>query len=807
MGKFWLFAKRYFFFSIVNYLCTQYSVFNHLLPPTMNKKYIPLIYVAVFTPLVLLALFLWLINIGVFGFMPGFDDLENPKSNIASQVLSEDGVILGTYFIENRTYAQFEELSPYLVEALIATEDYRFEKHAGIDFVALMRVAAGIFTGSNKGGGSTLTQQLAKNLFPRDTSRYDFALAKVAHLGLAKFKEWITAVKLERNYTKKEILVMYLNTVSFGGNSYGIISAARTYFNKSPKTLKAEEAAMLVGLLKAPTYYSPLRNPQRARSRRNVVLGQMYRYGYLSKHDFDSLSALPVKIDYMPENQNVGLATYFREMLRMYLTATNPMERKYWDQDQFLKDSVLWANDPLYGWTNKNLKPDGTKYDIYRDGLKIYTTINSRMQKYAEEAVFEHMAYDLQPAFYAEKGRRSKNPYSNELTPDQVKYITELSVKRSERYRVLKNTGMSWEQIMQNFKTKAEMKIFSYKGEIDTVMSPLDSILYYKFFLHCGFMAMENGTGAIRAYVGGINYKHFKFDAIQSKRQVGSTFKPFLYTLAMQEGFSPCYKVPNVPVTFLLPTGESWTPESVGNPEFDRKMVTLKWGLANSVNNISAWLMQRFKPKAVIDIVRLMGITSYIPEVPSICLGSADIPLWEMTGAYSTFGSKGIYSSPLMVTKIEDKNGNVLSTFKTVKREAISENAAYLMLELMKAVVNQGTSIRLRFKYNLQNEIAAKTGTTNNHSDGWFMAVIPKLTCGTWVGGEERSIHFDNLSVGQGANMALPVFALFIQKVYADPSLNISPNDTFVRPAFLNIDLNCDSDSETTIHDESELFN
>jgi len=371
----------------------------------------------------------------------------------------------------------------------------------------------------------------------------------------------------------------------------------------------------------------------------------------------------------------------------------------------------------------------------------------------------------------------------------------------------LKNTGMSWEQIMQNFKTKAEMKIFSYKGEIDTVMSPLDSILYYKFFLHCGFMAMENGTGAIRAYVGGINYKHFKFDAIQSKRQVGSTFKPFLYTLAMQEGFSPCYKVPNVPVTFLLPTGESWTPESVGNPEFDRKMVTLKWGLANSVNNISAWLMQRFKPKAVIDIVRLMGITSYIPEVPSICLGSADIPLWEMTGAYSTFGSKGIYSSPLMVTKIEDKNGNVLSTFKTVKREAISENAAYLMLELMKAVVNQGTSIRLRFKYNLQNEIAAKTGTTNNHSDGWFMAVIPKLTCGTWVGGEERSIHFDNLSVGQGANMALPVFALFIQKVYADPSLNISPNDTFVRPAFLNIDLNCDSDSETTIHDESELFN
>ncbi len=773
----------------------------------MNRKYLPLIYVTVFAPIVLLGLFLWMINLGVFGFMPSFDDLENPKSNVASHVISEDGVTLGLYYVENRTYTQFDELSPYLVSALIATEDFRFEKHAGIDGWALLRVATGVLTGTNKGGGSTITQQLAKNLFPRDTTSYSNKLAKNLNLGLAKFKEWITAVKLERNYTKKEILVMYLNTVSFGLNSYGIVAASRTYFNKSPKTLKAEEAALLIGLLKAPSYYSPIKNYQKALGRRNVVLRQMYRYDFLTKHEYDSLKNLPITLEYMPESHNMGLATYFREWLRMYLLAQNPMEMRYRDREKFLNDSVLWVSDPLYGWINKNLKPDGTKYDLYRDGLKIYTTLNSHIQKYAEEAVFEHMAYDLQPAFYAEKRRQSYAPYSTELTPDEVKYITELSIRRSERYRVLRNQGLSWDEIIKNFKTKTEMRIFSYKGEIDTVMTPLDSIRYYKFFLHCGFVAVENNTGAVKAYVGGINYKHFKFDAIQSKRQVGSTFKPFLYTLAMQEGFSPCYKVPNVPVTFLLPTGESWTPQSVGKPEFDRKMVTLKWGLANSVNNISAWLMQRFKPKAVIDVVRLMGIRSFIPEVPSICLGSADISLWEMTGAYSTFGSKGIFSSPYVVTRIEDKDGNIISTFKTTKTEAISEKAAYLMLELLKAVVNQGTSVRLRTKYELFNEIGAKTGTTNNHSDGWFMAVIPKLTCGTWVGGEERSIHFDNLSMGQGANMALPVFALFIKKVYDDPTLNISINDTFDIPKDQNLDLKCDFDEEESgMYDDSELF-
>jgi len=744
------------------------------------------------------------------GFMPGFEDLENPKSNIASQVKSEDNVLLGNYFIENRTYATFDELSPYLVSALIATEDYRFEKHAGIDGIALIRVVAGIMTGSNKGGGSTLTQQLAKNLFPRDTTVYNSFIGRASNMALIKFKEWATAVKLERNYTKKEILVMYLNTVAFSGNAYGIKAASRTFFNKSTRTLKAEEAAVLIGLLKAPSYYNPVRNTERSTIRRNVVLSQMRKYEFLSTHDYDSISAMPLKLDYLVQDHNVGLATYFRETLRLYLNASNPFDKTYSNTQKYTEDSLLWINDPLYGWCNKNFKPDGSKYDLYRDGLRIYTTINSKMQEYAEQAVSDHMTYDLQPAFNMEKKGSSIAPYSNELTPDEVKHISMLSIRRSERYRVLKTMGMSWDEIVANFKTKTDMRIFSHKGEIDTVMTPIDSIKYYKHFLHCGFMAMDQHTGEIKAYVGGINYKHFKYDAVKSgKRQVGSTFKPFLYTLAMQEGYTPCYKVPNVPITFLLPTGETWTPASSGYKKYERQMVTLKWGLANSINNISAWLMQQFKPKAVIDVVRLMGVQSYIPEVPSICLGSADISLFEMVGAYATFANKGIHITPMPVSKIEDKNGNILATFSAFKNEAISENAAFLMLDLLKGVVNQGTSVRLRSKYELYNEIAAKTGTTNNHSDGWFMAIIPKLTCGVWVGGEERSIHFDNISEGQGANMALPIFAMFIQKVYADPTLDVKAEDVFEQPENMNYNLDCDSMYENDIIEgssEDEFF-
>ncbi|HPW66495.1 MAG TPA: transglycosylase domain-containing protein [Salinivirgaceae bacterium] len=774
----------------------------------MKKRPILAIYLIVFSPIVIFFIILLLIGSGAMGFMPGFEDLENPKSNIASQVISEDNIVLGGYFIENRTYATFDELSPHLVTALLATEDYRFEKHAGIDAKALFRVFVGVMTGTNKGGGSTITQQLAKNLFPRDTAEHRSSIGRMAHLSIAKFKEWVTAVKLERNYTKKEIMVMYLNTVSFGGNAFGIRSASRTFFNKSPKTLKVEEAAVLVGLLKAPSMYNPVRNAERSTQRRNVVMSQMVKYGYLSKHDYDSLSSLPIELDYNLLDHTAGRATYFREMLRMYISAENPYERNYRNPESFERDAELWDTDPLFGWCNKNFKPDGSKYDLYRDGLKICTTINSKMQEYAEDAVFEHLAYEIQPAFRAEKRYSKTAPYSNELTPDEVDHIIKLSIRRSERYRVLNKSGMTWDEILENFNTKTEMRVFSYRGDIDTVMSPLDSIKYYKHFLHCGFMAMDHHSGEIKAYVGGINYKHFKYDAVKSgKRQVGSTFKPFLYTLAMQEGYTPCYEVPNVPVTFLLPTGDTWTPQSSGSTKYDRQMVTLKWGLANSENNISAWLMQQFKPKAVIDVVKLMGINSYIPEVPSICLGSADISLYEMVGAYGTFANKGIHVEPIFVTKIEDRNGNVLSTFSARKNEAISKNAAYLMIDLLKSVVNQGTSVRLRLKYELYGEIAAKTGTTNNHSDGWFMALVPKLTCGVWVGGEERSIHFDNLSIGQGANMALPVFALFIKKVYADPSLNIYPTDTFEKPETINYSLDCGTKDDNIDIYEDEFFN
>lgn len=741
------------------------------------------------------------------GFMPSFEDLENPNHNIATQVLSEDGVMLGNYFLENRTYATFDELSPYLVIALLSTEDYRFERHAGIDMIALMRVAYGVATGSQKGGGSTITQQLAKNLFPRDTVLYSSSIGRTVQTSISKFKEWVTAIKLERNYTKREILVMYLNTVPFGANAFGIRIAARTFFNKSPKTLKIEEAAVLVGLLKAPSYYNPVRNTERALQRRNTVLSQMLKYDHLSQEEYDSISALPITLDYNQYDHNAGIATYFREKLRLYIDAKNPFEKRYTDREIFQRDSALWVSDPLYGWCNKNIKPDGTNYNIYRDGIKIITTIDSRMQQYAEEAIIEHMSKDIQPSFYASKRWSSTAPYSRNLTPDEVKKIQTQSIRRSERYRVLNKQGLSWKEIEENFKTPAKMSIFSYKGDIDTVMTPLDSIKYYKFFLHASFMATEPQTGKIKAYVGGINYKHFKYDAVKdSKRQVGSTFKPFLYTLAMQEGYTPCYKVPNVPVTFLLPTGDTWTPESAGFERYDRKMVTLKWGLSNSVNNISAWLMQQFKPKPVIDVVRLMGVKSYIPEVPSICLGSADISLFEMVGAYSTFANKGMHIEPFPVVRIEDKNGNILSTFAPQKNEAISENAAYLMLDLLKGVVNQGTSVRLRTRYGLYGEIAAKTGTTNNHSDGWFMAIVPKLVCGSWVGGEERSIHFDNIGEGQGATLALPVFALFYQKVLADSTINIKEKDTFERPEGINYNLNCDAIDSIPEADEEFFY-
>ncbi len=776
------------------------------------KKYIIIFWSILGLPVVALATLFILIAAGKMGFMPTFEDLENPDNNIASQVYSIDNVALGNYYYQNRTYINFDDLSPNMVNALIATEDYRFERHAGIDGIALMRVMYGVLTGSHKGGGSTITQQLAKNLFPRDTTSYNSKLSYYTNLSLTKFKEWVTAVKLERNYTKEEILVMYLNTVYFGYHSYGIKSAAKTFFNTTPKKLSINQAATLVGVLKAPSYYSPIRHPDRAKFRRNIVLHQLKKYNYISNEAYDTLAEKPVELEFQVQDHNVGLATYLREYLRLKLNKDNPFEQTYSNKENFKNDSAAWVDDPVYGWCNKNFKPNGESYNLYKDGLKIYTTIDSRMQKHAEDAMHEHLSKDLQQAFFEENKYAQNGPFSEEVDEDQIDQIMKNSMRRSTRYWNMRSLGKSEEEIEKVFETPAEMTVFSYNGEIDTVMTPWDSLLYYKYFLHSGFMAANPHNGHVKAYVGGINFKHFKFDNITGgRRQVGSTFKPFLYTLAMQEGYSPCYKVPNVPVTITLPTGETWTPESVGPKQFKRKNITLKTGLAHSINNLSAWLMQQFKPKAVIDITRLMGVKSPIPEVPSIALGSADLSLYEMVSAYTTYANKGIHTTPLFITRIEDKNGNVLAKFKARKNEAISENAAYLMLNLLQNVVNEGTSIRLRFKYELEGEIAGKTGTTNNQSDGWFMGIVPKLVAGVWTGGEERSIHFDGITLGQGANMALPVYGLFMQRVFADPELNISPLDTFEEPENFNMDLDCgDSqnkeDADTTNPNE-EFFN
>ncbi|MHC1703525.1 MAG: penicillin-binding protein 1A [Tenuifilaceae bacterium] len=735
-----------------------------------------------------------LISYEYFGPMPTFEELENPKSNLASEVISEDHKVLGNYYIQNRTFVSYENLSPNLVKALLATEDIRFYKHSGIDARGLARVFVKTLLLGNReaGGGSTITQQLAKNLFPRDTAYYSFFVAKFSHLVIAKFKEWITAVKLEKNYTKNEILAMYLNVVEFGSNSFGIKSAAKTFFNTSPDSLKVEQAALLVGLVNAPTKYSPIRNPERSLARRNFVLSQMNKYELLSKSDYDSLAKLPINLKYKLQDQNVGLATYFRETLRQLLNEKEPKPQNYYAYSDYQEDSLQWGNNPIYGWCNKNIKPDGTPYNLYRDGLKIYTTLNSKMQLYAEQAVEKHLGRFLQVEFDDEQKKSGYSLFDKELTPEQVKSIMLHAMKQTERYRLLRNNGISMDSINANFKKKIPMTIFTWKGERDTIMSPLDSIKHYKRYFRAGFMAMNPHSGHVKAYVGGPNFKYFKYDQVfQGKRQVGSTIKPFLYTLAMQEGYNPCYKIPNVPQTFV--EGDStWTPKNSGATKYDGKMVTLKWGLANSVNNISAWLIKQFTPQAVADIIRKMGVTSKVYAVNSIMLGTSEISLYEMVSAYSTFANKGVHVDPIMITRIEDKNGNVLANFTPQKNEAISEHTAYLMINLLEGVVNQGTGYRLRYIYELPGPIAGKTGTSQNHSDGWFMGILPDLVAGVWVGAEDRSVHFEKIGLGQGAAMALPIYALFLDKVYKDPRLGISPLDQYEKPLlYIKID-DCD---------------
>ena len=730
--------------------------------------------------------FFWLISAGKLGFMPTFEELENPNNRFASEVYFADGPIMNRYFEkENRKYIEYREIPQSVIDALIATEDVRFYDHSGIDVRGLFRVAKGLLTANTSaGGGSTISQQLAKMLFPRESDLNVFELV------IRKFREWVIAVRLEKSYTKEEILTMYLNKYDFLNLAVGISSAADIYFQVPLDSLKVEQAAMLVGMAKNSSYYNPVRRPELTLNRRNVVLSQMYKYDKITREECDSLKQLPLGLNFKRVDHKEGLATYFREYLRLFMTANKPDRKRYRDLSQFRLDSVAWETNPLYGWCKKNVKVDGSHYDLYSDGLKIYTTLDSRMQKYAEEAVREHLSQDLQPLFDKEKVKKHRPPFSNDMTPTEIEEVLDRSIRQSERYRVLSKQGMSFKEIRKTFDQPLKMQVFTWNGIRDTVMTPLDSIKHYKSFFRSGFMVMQPQTGYIKAYVGGPDYRYFMYDMVSAgKRQVGSTIKPILYTLAMQEGLGPCDKVPNIPQTFILPTGEPWSAR--GGTKRQGEMVTLRWGLANSENNISAWVLKQFTPEAVAQMAHKMGITSFIDPVPSVFLGTAEITVKEMVAAYSIFANKGVYNSPLPVYRIEDKYGNVLQEFRPESREVITENTAYLMCNLLEGVVTGGTGVRLRYKYKLMNPMGGKTGTTQKHADGWFMGVTPDLVGGVWVGAEDRSIHFQNLANGQGASMALPIWAKFLLKAYADPRLKMSDRP-FDRPAGINKRLDCD---------------
>jgi len=737
-----------------------------------NKKYILITWGLVFTPVLFLFLLFSLTAFEVLGELPEVKELQNPKSNLASIVYSTDERILGKFYKENRINCTFKELSPHLVHALVATEDARFYDHSGVDLKALFRSVSGLLTGNmNAGGGSTITQQLSKMQFSEKPK------SKVERV-LQKIKEWIISIKLERLYTKEEIMTMYLNKFDFLNLAVGVKSASQIYFNTTPDKLTLPQAAMLVGMAKNPSLFNPRRFEERTQLRRNVVLSQMKKYGYISQPKYDSLKVLPLKLDFRSEDHNEGLATYFREYLR----------------DNFLKE-----------WCTTHKKENGKSYDIYRDGLKIYTTIDSRMQQYAEEAAMEQMQF-LQGKFFKEK--KKNFPFAWNVSKDEIKNIMSSSMHRSDRYKALKAQGKTDAEITKVFNTPVKMRVFSWRGEIDTTLSPYDSIRYYKSFLQCGFMAMEPQTGYIKAWVGGINHEHFKYDHVKvGRRQVGSTFKPFVYALAIQEGYSPCYQIPNVRTCITTEDGKEWCPDnSAGEEKFEGKPQTLKLALAMSINYISAALMKKFGPRAVVNLARRMGVTAPLDPVPSLCLGSADISVYEMVGANSTFANQGTYVQPIFVTRIEDKNGKVLEEFVPNTDEVFNEEKAYVMCELMKGVVLYGTGAELRYKYKLTNPIAGKTGTTQNNSDGWFIGMTPDLVAGCWVGGEDRSVHFNTMEYGQGARMALPVWGKFFTKVYADKSIKISKSD-FFRPARMSeIELDCskyDKENQQIIDDLS----
>jgi len=723
-----------------------------------------------------------LISKGKLGYMPTFVELENPQINLATQVISDDGVVLGKYYWgnENRTTVHFSDISPYMTDALVAVEDERFYKHSGIDFRGLARVLVkSLLLGKDTGGGSTITQQLAKNLFPRETYRNPIKFA------IRKFREWVIAIKLEKSFTKEEIIAMYLNKYDFLYSAVGIESAARVYFNTTPATLRPEQAAVLAAMAKNPNLYNYKRHPEPALKRRNLVLSMMKDQGYLNAELADSLRLVDPELDYQRVDHKLGLATYFREWLRITMQDAGPKDAE-------------WEDDPLKGWLHKNFKADGSRYDLYRDGLKIYTTLDSRLQRYAEEAIIEYVGDTLQKQFENEFKFLRYPPFDNDFSQKQIEESMVLTRSWSERTRVHRLQGLSRDSIKIMFNTPVEMRVFSWDqpGGIDTVMTPNDSIMYYKRFLRAGFMAVDPHTGFTKAYVGGVDYRFFQYDQImQGKRQVGSIFKPFVYTLAMQHGYSPCYEIANVPTSFEFErpdgTPDTYTPK-FSTSDWGGQMVSLKRGLTKSMNQVSAWVLKQFNPEAVIDLVRKMGVKSEIYPGWPLCVGAAELPVYEVVGAFTTFVNKGIWIQPYMVTRIEDKNGNVIARFRPKEEEAISEVAAYKMLNMMESVTKYGgTGVRLRSKYYFDNPIAGKTGTTNDNADGWFVGIVPNLVGGAWAGAEEQRIRFQNNQLGQGANMALPIWAHFMKKAYADSTLNISKGD-FDPPLNFNLNLDCE---------------
>ena len=732
---------------------------------------------------------------GLIGYMPDIDQLQNPIDKYASQVISEDGVVLGSYARAggNRLYVDYDELSPELVNALIATEDKRFKEHAGIDARGVLRVIwkTLILGNENSGGGSTITQQLAKQLYsPRAKNVLERAFQKPI--------EWVIAAKLERYYTKEEIITLYLNQFDFLYQAVGIERAAQTYFGKKPKDLTLEEAATLVGMAKNPSYYNPVRFTDRTRGRRNVVLDLMKEQGYITAAEAEQAKAKPITLHFSRENHNSGIAPYFRAYLQQIMMATEPKESDYpaeWQKEDYKRAVDQWNNNPLYGWCNKNTKPNGEHYDLYSDGLKIYTGINSRMQTHAEAAMLEHLGIDLQPVFTREKSGRANAPFSRDVSTVERDRILSNSMKNTDRYRALKKAGASETEIQTAFETPVSMSIMTYskthKGHTeltDTVMSPKDSILYYKGLLRSGFMAMDVNTGAVRAYVGGIDFATMKYDMVtQGRRQVGSTMKPYLYSMAMNEGFTPCDQMLHVPQHILTEAGTIWSPSNAGHGSGG--MVSIKWGLQNSSNWVTAWLMGQMSPYAFVEMLHSFGITGHMDPVPSISLGTHDISVAEMVSGFTTFAAAGIRVDPLFVTRIEDEYGNVVAEFTAKHTEVLPARAAYRTLYMLQSVLDEGTGRRVRFRYNVNAEMGGKTGTTQNHSDGWFMGFTPRISAGCWVGGEDRSIHFDGMGMGQGASTALPVVALFYKKVFGDPELQkraeilgVSPDLKFEYP-------------------------